>query len=87
VQNELSVNNLVVANKYGLYKNYYHNMGIIYDESPYVIAIMTLEGNRDEETIVNKISEKIYELHNLYKTNRVNVCQSEVYGNKKSTSS
>lgn len=87
VQKELVVNNLVVANKYGLYKNYYHNMGIIYDESPYVVAIMTLEGNRNEEAIVKKISEKIYELHNLYKTNRVNVCQIEVYGNKKSTSS
>lgn len=86
-QKELVVNNLVVANKYGLYKKYYHNMGIVYDESPYVVAIMTLEGNRDEEAIVKEISEKIYELHNLYKTNRVNVCQIEVYGNKKSTSS
>ena len=86
-QKELTVNNLEVAHKYGLYKRYYHNMGIVYDESPYVISIMTLEGTRHKEKAVKNISEKIYELHNLFKTNRVSVCNIEVYGNEKSTSS
>ncbi len=80
-QKELAVNNLKVANKYGLYKKYYHNMGIVYDDSPYVIAIMTLEGNGNKTTVVNNISKKIYDLHNLYKVNRENVCMIEVYGN------
>ena len=48
MQNEISVNNLVVAHKYGLYKKNYHNMGIVYDESTYVISIMTLEGNKNK---------------------------------------
>ena len=84
-QKEIVVNNLTVANKYGLYKKNYHNMGIIYDESPYIVSIMTLEGYKDEESIVNNISKKVYELHSLYKTNRENVCKIEIYGNEKST--
>ena len=80
-QNEISVNNVEVAHKYGLYKKYYHNMGIVYDEDPYVVSIMTLEGTRHKTKAVENISEKVYELHSLFKTNRENVCKLEVYGN------
>lgn len=80
-QNEISVNNLKVAHKYGLYKKYYHNMGIVYDENSYVVSIMTLEGTRNKTKAVENISEKVYELHNLFKSNRENVCKLEIYGN------
>ena len=79
-QKEISVNNLDVAHKYGLYKKYYHNMGIVYDERPYVVSIMTLEGTDQKEKAVKNISGKVYELHNLFKTNRENVCKIEIYG-------
>lgn len=79
-QKELSVNKLKVANKYGLYKSYYHNIGIMYDERPYVISILTLEGLKNKEEKINDISNKIYELHQSYKTNRENVCKLEIYG-------
>ena len=79
-QKEIAVDNLVVANKYGLYKKYYHNIGIMYDEKPYVVSIFTLEGLKNREEVIQDISSKIYELHNLYKTNRENVCRLEVYG-------
>lgn len=79
-QKELSVNNLAVAHKYGLYKKYYHNMGIVYDEKPYVVSIMTLEGTDQKARAVKNISAKVYELHNLFKTNRENVCKIEIYG-------
>ena len=79
-QKEIAVDNLVVANKYGLYKKYYHNIGIMYDEKPYVVSIFTLEGLKNREEVIQDISNKIYELHNLYKTNRENVCRLEVYG-------
>lgn len=79
-QKELSVNNLAVAHKYGLYKKYYHNMGIVYDEKPYVVSIMTLEGTDQKVRAVKNISAKVYELHNLFKTNRENVCKIEIYG-------
>lgn len=87
-QNEISVNNLDVAHKYGLYKNYYHNMGIVYDEKPYVVSIMTLHGNKkNKEKVISDLSNKVYELHNLFKVNREEVCNLEVYANEKSTSS
>ena len=79
-QKELSVNNLDVANKYGLYKKYYHNMGIMYDDRPYVISIFTLEGLKNKEDKINDISNKVYELHLLYKSNREKVCKFEIYG-------
>ena len=79
-QKDLSVNNLIVANKYGLYKANYHNIGVVYDESPYVVSILTLEGNKNKEKKLNDISQHIYDLHILFKTNREKVCQSEVYG-------
>lgn len=78
-QKELAVNNLKVANKYGLYKKYYHNIGIMYDERPYIISILTLEGLKNKEEKISDISNKIYELHLLYKTNRENVCKLEIY--------
>ena len=80
MQNELSVNDLQVANKYGLYKKYYHNIGIVYDKHPYVIVIMTLEGLKDRESVINDISQKVYELHNSFYVNRENACNLEVYG-------
>lgn len=86
-QNEISVNNLEVAHKYGLYKAYYHNIGVVYDDSPYVVSIMTLHGKKNKESVIKDISGKIYELHTLYKVNREEVCKIEVYGNEKSTSS
>lgn len=79
-QKELSVNNLEVAHKYGLYKKYYHNMGIVYDERPYVVSVMTLEGTDQQEKAINNISAKVYELHNLFQVNRENVCKIEIYG-------
>ena len=80
IQKELSVNNLEVANKYGMYKKYYHNMGIVYDEHPYVISIMTLEGYNDKYTIINDISLKVYDLHHAFYENRKNACNLEIYG-------
>lgn len=86
-QNEIAVNNLEVAHKYGLYKKNYHNMGIVYDSSPYVVSIMTSEGANDRETIIADISQRVYDLHNLFKSNREKNCRVEVYSNEKSTNS
>lgn len=80
LQKELSVDNYEVANKYGMYKNYYHNIGIVYVDQPYVVSIMTLEGLKDREEIINLISEKVYKLHNSFLENRKNICKLEIYG-------
>lgn len=68
------------AHKYGEYKYYYHDIGIVYDNKPYAVTIMTLEGNRDFVDKVRDINNHIYELHNLYYSNREKSCRLEVYG-------
>lgn len=81
-QNGLKMDDLGIeaAHKYGEYSYFYHDIGIVYDENPYVIAILTHEGNDDFLEIVKDINEHVYELHKAYNTNRENVCHLEVYG-------
>lgn len=82
-QNDLAIEelNIQAAHKYGEYSYYYHDIGIVYDENPYVIAILTTEGKGDFEAKVRDINKHVYELHRLYNDNRKNVCYLEVYGN------
>lgn len=68
------------AHKYGEYKYYYHDIGIVYDKNPYIITILTLEGNKNFVEIIKDINSRIYELHNLYYSNREKVCKLEIYG-------
>lgn len=81
-QNGLKFEDLGIeaAHKYGEYSYFYHDIGIVYDENPYVIAILTHEGNDDFLEIVKDINEHVYDLHKVYNTNRENVCYLEVYG-------
>ena len=61
--------------KYGEYESYYHDIGIVYADSPYIVAILTGEGRRNFEEIIKDINSKIYELNNLYVMNREKVCK------------
>lgn len=81
-QNGLKFDELGIdaAHKYGEYSYFYHDIGIVYDENPYVIAILTHEGNNDFLKIVKDINEHVYKLHQVYNTNRENICHLEVYG-------
>ena len=67
--------NLDVAHKYGFYKNYYNDIAIIYDNKPYLLAILTLHGNDDYFNITFDISKRINEIHNMFKENRSNSCK------------
>jgi hypothetical protein len=80
-QNYLQFESLGIkaAQKYGEYDVYYHSNGIVYDENPYFISILTLHGKNKFEKITRDINEKIYELHTLFYENRVNVCYKHVY--------
>lgn len=86
-QNDLAMTDLGIsaAHKYGQYNEFYHDIGIVYDEHPYVIAILTREGNKNFEEIVKDINRRVYKLHLLYYQNRDNVCTNLVYGSKKNT--
>ncbi len=78
-QNDLAVPEYHVeaAHKYGEYKEFYHDIGIVYDKHPYLIAILTKEGRKDFENIVKDINKKIYELHLLYYSNREKICEQK----------
>lgn len=69
-----------VAHKYGWYSYYYHDVGIVYEEYPYFISILTLMGNEDYASAVRDIHTKVNNLHHMFYENRKNICQIEVYG-------
>lgn len=80
-QNDLALTDIGIkaAHKYGQYNEFYHDIGIVYDEHPYVIAIMTREGLKDFEEIVKDINRRVYKIHQLYYQNRENVCHQTIY--------
>lgn len=82
-QNDIAIPEygILAGHKYGQYSSYYHDIGIVYDDSPYLVAILTMEGNKDFEAIVKDINKHVYELHKVFLNNRENVCKIEVYGN------
>ena len=73
--------NITAAEKYGQYGNYYHENGIVYASNPYFISILTTEGNNDFESIIRNINMKIYELNNLFYSDRLARCNAEYYQN------
>jgi len=81
-QNSLSLNEYAIqaAHKYGEYSPYYHDLGIMYSEHPYIVVILTREYGKTMLTKVNDISKHVYELHLKYYENRENICKHEVYG-------
>lgn len=52
-QNYLDIkdSNISAIHKYGEYENVYHDIGIVYDEHPYSIVILTNEGNKNHELV------------------------------------
>ena len=80
-QNSLSLNEYAVqaAHKYGEYSPYYHDLGIMYSENPYLVVILTREFGKNMLTKVHDISKHVYELHLKYYENRETVCKQEVY--------
>lgn len=81
-QNDLALPDLGIeaAHKYGQYRQYYHDIGIVYDEHPYIVVILTLEGGGNFEEKVKDISRHVYNLHETFYENRQEICNNEVYG-------
>ena len=81
-QNSLSLPEygIQAAHKYGEYRPYYNDLGIVFSEHPYIVAILTREYGRDMLKKVKDINEHVYNLHLKHYENRANVCKSEIYG-------
>ena len=80
-QNYLNISdgNISAIHKYGEYENYYHDIGIVYTEKPYIIAILSTEGKTKAEEMIRDINMKISELNELYNSNREKICHNDVY--------
>ncbi len=63
--NFLKTGDAPVMHKYGYYGDYYHDAGIVLDEEPYVIVVLTKHGKDDYEKIITDIARLIAEYHDL----------------------
>ena len=52
-----------IMHKYGHYESVHHNVGIVLDENPYIVVILTKEGHGNFYNIVQQLSKLIYEYH------------------------
>jgi len=68
-----------IAHKYGSYDKYFHNIGIVFDNNPYTISILTLHGNDNYKEVINTIHKKINELHLKFRGNRKELCYKTFY--------
>lgn len=61
--NYLKVNDNVVMHKYGYWDTIYHDCGIIFDKEPYILIVLTTHGLDNYQSIVNDISNLMYNYH------------------------
>ncbi len=66
--------------KYGNYDMYYHNIGVVDAYHPYALTVLTKVGQVKGKEVMSNISSMIYDLHDLYYSNRQSACLLEIYG-------
>ncbi len=65
-----NIDNNLFVRKYGSFGIAFHEVGIVYDESPYILIILTQKNElKDNQKIkyVNKVAKKINRIHKLIK--------------------
>ncbi len=78
-ENYIKTDTIKAAVKYGGYNEYFHNIGIVYDTNPYYLIILSTNGNGKTANMVQEISAKVQELHELFYSNRQEYCTFKVY--------
>lgn len=61
--NYIKINNLPTMHKHGYYGQWFHDAGIVFDEEPYIVVILTNHGRGNQYEVVHGLSEKVYEYH------------------------
>lgn len=75
ILNQLKIKGVPAAHKYGWWKKDFHEIGIIYDEYPYTIVILSKYGENDAfKTQVKKLHTKIYDYHAKYISQKKAYC-------------
>ena len=70
--------NIKAAHKFGYYAEFFHDIGIVYDETPYEIIILTREAKNYENKMHN-IALKVYNLHKQIEDEKKLNCKSKVF--------
>lgn len=52
-----------VMHKYGFWDQVSHDSGIVLDEHPYILVVLTKEAKKDSSKIINNISKLVYDYH------------------------
>ena len=74
-----SKNNDLIAHKSGCRGDIIHDTAIVFNEYPYVLAIMTNKGYADYEEFFNEASQLIAEFHEIYWKNKSNFCYTQAF--------
>lgn len=74
-------NSIKIAHKSGWNSATIHDIAIVYDSEPYVIAIDTLMGYKDYKSFFNKASELINQFHKIYWDEKSDYCYSKTFKN------
>lgn len=61
--NYLKINDNDVMHKYGYYGQYYHDVGIVLDDEPYIVVILTNHGSDNKKEIINNLSNLMYKYY------------------------
>ncbi len=73
-KNYLKLEGINAATKYGETYPNFHEYGIVFDEQPYGIVILTKDMGKDYENEIKAINQKIYEIHKKFYQNRTDNC-------------
>ena len=68
-----------IVHKSGWHFGIIHDMALVFDEYPYVLAIMTNRANADYADFFKKASKLINEFHHLYWDNKSEICYKQSF--------
>lgn len=79
--NALNFDNITYLHKYGYYDQYFNNIGIYNENTPYLISIFTYYGNPDKGALtkVQEINKKIYDIYQANLQAKDNYCYNIAY--------
>ncbi|HPZ24144.1 MAG TPA: class A beta-lactamase-related serine hydrolase [Bacilli bacterium] len=76
-ENYLDFSDAQAASKYGEYSEFHNELGIVYIDNPYLISILTREG--DNEELNETINAKVRNIIELFYAHRNSICRASMY--------
>ena len=67
-----------VAHKYGWTNKYVHDMGLVFDENPYVITITSTLGDKNWGNVFKNIARQINDIHESYWSETKQYCKNNL---------